>query len=415
MDGAAAHKCAIIDNGDDRKATYWRIKEAIATLSPIVRNRLHGIPAYILDYADLIISNQVEQPFLKPVLLTGPCTDEKWDFLQTLADEFPDVFAFPTVYTDEPAERPADPHANACASFTHSLRLLCIDLFWVMSAQICGVLPKAPARSLLQHYKSDTCPRVGSDAKDKRRRKVSCRCMYVCRPKAPSTSARRSSRAARTAAAAVTLPARLAASLEEQEPLPVDAVDADVIEDSAPEHAIFPPRTALLPSPDTAASDPQAGANGIDDSLAAANAEYGSSQGSTQGEAAVEAEAVAAATRGSMRGAERVVPPRAARVTAAEFDELVAQGAFAATQERLFRHAKCRARVGARLLNSLVARCSNVHASHKLCGSQTSILLACKCERFAKNSGLCMSNASVCRLQACGAGAYHGGWQDPPH
>lgn len=115
VDSVEATDCHVVDNIDDEKHVFWDIKEAIATLSPIVRNRLHGIPAYILDYADLIVSNQVEKPFLKPVLVTGPCTTEKWDFLQTLADEFPDVFAFPQVYTDEPADRPADPHATRCA------------------------------------------------------------------------------------------------------------------------------------------------------------------------------------------------------------------------------------------------------------------------------------------------------------
>ena len=100
----------MVENTDDKKQVYWDIKEAISTLSPIVRNRLHGIPAYILDYADLIIANQVEKPCLKPVLLCGPDTVEKWDFLQTLADEFSDVFAFPQLYTDEPAAQLPDPH-----------------------------------------------------------------------------------------------------------------------------------------------------------------------------------------------------------------------------------------------------------------------------------------------------------------
>jgi hypothetical protein len=114
MDSAAASGCSLVVNTLEQRLVYWHIKEAIATLSPIVRNRLHGIPAYILDYADLIVSNQVEKPFLKPVLLTGPCTDEKWDFLQTLTDEFPDVFAFPKIYTDEPGSRPADPYTGKC-------------------------------------------------------------------------------------------------------------------------------------------------------------------------------------------------------------------------------------------------------------------------------------------------------------
>ena len=114
MDSAESERCKIVDNGNDASSVFWNIKEAIATLSPIVRNRLHGIPAYILDYADLIISNHVEKPFLKPVLLTGPCTSEKWRFLQTLADEFPDVFEFPQIYTDEPGARPSDPQFKRC-------------------------------------------------------------------------------------------------------------------------------------------------------------------------------------------------------------------------------------------------------------------------------------------------------------
>lgn len=136
MDAASKHGCAVVANGAARRQVYWDVKEAIAALSPIVRNRLHGIPSYILDYADLIVSNQVEKPFLKPVLLLGPCTDEKWWYLQTLADEFPDVFAFPPVYTDEPAQRPADPYLNRCAAgavaVSHSvcLSVTCNDNTW---------------------------------------------------------------------------------------------------------------------------------------------------------------------------------------------------------------------------------------------------------------------------------------------
>jgi hypothetical protein len=106
--------CHKVDNNDDVRGVYWNVKESIATLSPIVRNRLHGIPSYILDYADLIISNQVEKPFLEPVLLLGPCTDEKQRLLQTLADEFPDVFAFPQLVTDELAALPKDPYFGRC-------------------------------------------------------------------------------------------------------------------------------------------------------------------------------------------------------------------------------------------------------------------------------------------------------------
>lgn len=53
---------------------YHSIKEAISTLSPIIRNRLRGLPAYVLDYSDLIPPNLVEKPFLKPVLVSGPHT-----------------------------------------------------------------------------------------------------------------------------------------------------------------------------------------------------------------------------------------------------------------------------------------------------------------------------------------------------
>jgi hypothetical protein len=103
-----------IPNVDDPRAVYQDLKEAISALSPIVRNRLHGIPQYILEYSDLVISNQVEKPFLMPILVSGPVAGEKWTLLQTVADEFPDVFAFPALYTDEQAAPPADPDAERC-------------------------------------------------------------------------------------------------------------------------------------------------------------------------------------------------------------------------------------------------------------------------------------------------------------
>lgn len=53
---------------------YHGLKEAISTLSPIIRNRLRGLPAYVLDYSDLIPPNKVEKPFLKPVIVSGPHT-----------------------------------------------------------------------------------------------------------------------------------------------------------------------------------------------------------------------------------------------------------------------------------------------------------------------------------------------------
>ena len=53
------------------EAVLVAIKEAISVLSPLIRNRLRGLPAYVLDYADLIPSNTVERADLKPVLLAG--------------------------------------------------------------------------------------------------------------------------------------------------------------------------------------------------------------------------------------------------------------------------------------------------------------------------------------------------------
>ena len=52
-------------------AVLVAIKEAVSVLSPLIRNRLRGLPAYVLDYADLIPSNTVERADLKPVLLAG--------------------------------------------------------------------------------------------------------------------------------------------------------------------------------------------------------------------------------------------------------------------------------------------------------------------------------------------------------
>jgi hypothetical protein len=37
---------------------YASLKEAISTLHPIIRNRLRGLPAYVLDYSDLIAPNR---------------------------------------------------------------------------------------------------------------------------------------------------------------------------------------------------------------------------------------------------------------------------------------------------------------------------------------------------------------------
>eukprot|EP00879_Flechtneria_rotunda_P024046 GHRR01025468.1.p1 GENE.GHRR01025468.1~~GHRR01025468.1.p1 ORF type:complete len:822 (+),score=235.91 GHRR01025468.1:119-2584(+) len=81
---------------------YDAVKEAISTLSPIIRNRLRGLPAYVLDYSDLIPPNSVEKPFLKPVILCGPNVGERRRLLEMLVDEFPDMFGFPRQHTTRP-------------------------------------------------------------------------------------------------------------------------------------------------------------------------------------------------------------------------------------------------------------------------------------------------------------------------
>lgn len=53
------------------EASYEGLQRAVATLSPAVRHRLQGLPADVLDYADLIASSSVEQPIFKPVLIAG--------------------------------------------------------------------------------------------------------------------------------------------------------------------------------------------------------------------------------------------------------------------------------------------------------------------------------------------------------
>lgn len=105
----------IVENGKTEQV-YMDVKEAISTLSPIIRNRLRGLPAYVLDYSDLIPPNSVEKPFLKPVLVAGPHTGERRALMEALVREFPDVFAFPVMHTtrqpDEDALYRTDPEAT---------------------------------------------------------------------------------------------------------------------------------------------------------------------------------------------------------------------------------------------------------------------------------------------------------------
>ena len=70
--GAAAPGLFDVTVQDDSpKAAYVGLQEAVAPLSPAVRHKLQGLPADLLDYADLIASSSVEQPILKPVLVAG--------------------------------------------------------------------------------------------------------------------------------------------------------------------------------------------------------------------------------------------------------------------------------------------------------------------------------------------------------
>ena len=88
---------------DDADALFYQFKVRCAELSPVVRNRLLGLPSYILDYSDVIPANETETPKIKPVAVVGPNFLEKSDCLRRVAREFPEVFAFPQIVTTEPA------------------------------------------------------------------------------------------------------------------------------------------------------------------------------------------------------------------------------------------------------------------------------------------------------------------------
>jgi hypothetical protein len=51
---------------------YYDLKVAISVLSPVIRNRLRGLPDYVLDYSDVIPSNTCDlgpaarSPFVLP-------------------------------------------------------------------------------------------------------------------------------------------------------------------------------------------------------------------------------------------------------------------------------------------------------------------------------------------------------------
>lgn len=108
---------------------------------------------------------------------------------------------------------------------------------------------------------------------------------------------------------ALRLPPSLAVSLEQQEPLPAEAVDTDIIEDNLPEHTVFPPCTGLLPHTPDSADD-------------------------TDGPSALKCGA-------------RQTPPPMERLSTEAFDRMVAEGSFVAVHERLFLHEKRKTRIGA--------------------------------------------------------------------
>ena len=99
------HSVLLVDDADD---LFYQFKVRCAELSPIVRNRLLGLPAYVLDYSDVIPANETEKPVVKPVVLAGPNFLEKADLARRVTDEFPEVFAFPKIVTTRPVE-PAYP------------------------------------------------------------------------------------------------------------------------------------------------------------------------------------------------------------------------------------------------------------------------------------------------------------------
>ncbi|KAA6419035.1 MAG: guanylate kinase, partial [Trebouxia sp. A1-2] len=106
--------CTIQDASPD--AAYDGLKHAVAALSPFVRNKLQGLPADVLDYADLIASSSVEQAILKPVVIAGPSVKRQEQLIQKLVEEFPQIFqaavrhATPAYGQDAPS--PGQPTAS---------------------------------------------------------------------------------------------------------------------------------------------------------------------------------------------------------------------------------------------------------------------------------------------------------------
>ena len=103
----------------DLDAAYLALKEAVSALSPVIRNRLRGLPAYVLDYSDLVAPDSVARPFLKPVVLSGPTTGERGALITRLVAEFPDVFGLPRAHTTYDAAEERRAHAAADGACWH--------------------------------------------------------------------------------------------------------------------------------------------------------------------------------------------------------------------------------------------------------------------------------------------------------
>ena len=93
------YKLLLIDDPGD---LYYEFKVCCATLSPIVRNRLYGLPPHILDYSDVIPANKTEKVIVKPVILVGPNFLEKAELQRLIFEEFPEVFHRPQIVTTRP-------------------------------------------------------------------------------------------------------------------------------------------------------------------------------------------------------------------------------------------------------------------------------------------------------------------------
>ena len=107
------YKLLLIDDPND---LYYEFKVCCATLSPIVRNRLYGLPPHILDYSDVIPANKTEKVIVKPVILVGPNFLEKAELQRLIFEEFPEVFHRPQIVTTRPL-RPDYPAEDDPAEF----------------------------------------------------------------------------------------------------------------------------------------------------------------------------------------------------------------------------------------------------------------------------------------------------------